>query len=72
MKHNFSRKFHTAAAKRALTELIGSEGSSADNGIPAAWAAAMIAALLAAAAAEDIVDEGCKRDFLGGAVRGDP
>ena len=39
-------------------ELIGSAGSSADSGIPAAWAAAMRAALLAAWAAEDIVELG--------------
>lgn len=65
-------KIQTAAARRALTELIGSEGSRAEMGIPAAWAAAMIAALLAAAAAEDIVDEGRDRDFLGGTVIGDP
>ena len=44
-------------------ELIGSAGSSADSGIPAAWAAAMRAALLAAWAAEDIVELGLDLDF---------
>jgi hypothetical protein len=47
-------------------ELIGSAGSRAESGIPAAWAAAMMAALLAACAAEDIVELGRDRDFDGG------
>ena len=46
-----NKKFNTiltcAAARRAFIELIGSAGSSADIGIPAACAAAKIAALLA-------------------------
>jgi hypothetical protein len=47
-------------------ELMGSAGSRAESGIPAAWAAAMMAALLAACAAEDIVELGRDRDFDGG------
>jgi len=46
-------------------ELIGSAGSRAEMGIPAAWAAAMMAALLAAWAADDIVELGLDRDFFG-------
>lgn len=51
---------------------MGSAGSNAEMFIPAAWAAAMMAALLAAAATEDSVDEGRERDFLGGIPKGDP
>jgi hypothetical protein len=53
-----------AAAKRAFMELMGSEGSSADKGMPAAWAAANKAAFDAEAAADDD-DEGLDR-LLGG------
>ena len=56
---------------------MGSEGSRADRGIPAAWAAAINAALEAEAAAEALEDEeGLDRDLGGGppalGVRGDP
>ncbi len=44
-------------------ELIGSAGSRAEMGIPAAWAAAMMAALLAAWAADDIVELGLAPTF---------
>jgi hypothetical protein len=47
-------------------ELMGSAGSKAEMGIPAACAAAMMAALLAACAAEDMVELGRDRDLGGG------
>ena len=43
-----------AAANNAFIELMGSLGSSADAGIPAACAAASNAALFAAVVAEDV------------------
>lgn len=53
-----------AAARSAFIELIGSLGSSAEAGIPAACAAAINAALFAAAAADVAVDEdGLDRDL---------
>ena len=56
-------------------ELMGSAGSRAEMGIPAAWAAAIMAALLAAWAAEDIVELGRDLDLIGGGpfmLAGDP
>ena len=47
-------------------ELIGSAGSRAETGIPAAWAAAISAALLAAWATDDMVELGRDRDFAAG------
>ena len=48
------RRRTCAAANNAFIELMGSLGSSADAGIPAACAAASSAALFAAVVAEDV------------------
>ena len=64
------KKLTCAAASRAFIELMGSDGSSADKGIPAACAAANKAALLAEAAVALDDDDGRDLD-LGGPVNGE-
>ena len=65
-------KITWAAANRAFIELMGSEGSKADKGMPAAWAAASKAAFEADAAAALEELDGLERDLGGGPpVRGE-